>query len=321
MTIDETAQVLSSLRPDHVVVGLDPTFYVTEANVTTLSGKIEGRTLFCSLPLARILTTAEFTAILGHELGHFRGEDTRFSERFYPIYRGTIASIQSLHSAGGQGWGRISLLPAMAVFNFFLEQFATAERAHSRTRELLADQAAASITSPPIIASALVKVHAFSGVWNEFQRAAVEAMKNGKMFINASAVYATTVADRVRPSSFDGIAEMHTNHPTDSHPTLSVRLHALGTTIDDVKGAASVVTPDDAAISLVADSERLERELSESYQLLLGHRLRIDTTAVKAQKTGMGVGKTILVRQCEACGTRVLPKPDRTCPRCGAALA
>ena len=42
VTIAETAQVLSSLRPDHVVVGLDPTFYVTEANVTTLRARSKG---------------------------------------------------------------------------------------------------------------------------------------------------------------------------------------------------------------------------------------------------------------------------------------
>jgi hypothetical protein len=141
------------------------------------------------------------------------------------------------------------------------------------------------------------------------------------VFVNASAVYATTVADRVGPASFGGIADMHTSHPTDSHPTLAMRLHALGTTIDDVKGAASMVAPDDAAISLVTNSERLERGISESYQLLLGRWLGIDTTAVKAQKTSLGLRTTSLVTRCGSCGTRVLPKPDRTCPRCGAALA
>jgi hypothetical protein len=61
------------LMPETVVIGVDPTFFVTEAEVVTLSGRLWGRTLYCSMPLARILTVDELTAIIGHELGHFRG--------------------------------------------------------------------------------------------------------------------------------------------------------------------------------------------------------------------------------------------------------
>jgi len=45
-------------------------------------------------------TVAEFTAIVGHELGHFRGEDTAMSQQFYPIYRGTTAAIEGLAASG-----------------------------------------------------------------------------------------------------------------------------------------------------------------------------------------------------------------------------
>jgi len=64
--IDETADRLGALRPQHVVVGLDPNFFVTEANVVCLSGKLTGRTLYCSLPLCRILSKSEMTSVVGH---------------------------------------------------------------------------------------------------------------------------------------------------------------------------------------------------------------------------------------------------------------
>lgn len=67
--IDATADRLGALKPQHVVVGLDPNFFVTEANVLCLTGKLTGRTLYCSLPLCRILTKQEMTSIVGHELG------------------------------------------------------------------------------------------------------------------------------------------------------------------------------------------------------------------------------------------------------------
>ncbi len=275
-TVDGVAQKLSSLRPDHIVVGLDPTFFVTEANVVTLNEKLEGRTLFCSLPLARILSTSEFADVIGHELAHFSGEDTKFSEHFYPIYRGTASSILSLRAAGGQGAGVLTLLPALAVFHFFLERFAIAVSEHSRTRELVADQASARVTDMTSIGSALVKVHAFGGVWGECQQAAVNALNQRLMLANASKSYADTVKLRATRGAFDGVADTHTSHPTDSHPPLSARLQAFNLTLDALTDRALDVAPADPAINLLSDPERLEQELSKAYQALLARRLGID---------------------------------------------
>ena len=69
-----------------------------------------------------------------HEFGHFKGQDTKFSERFYPIYRGTAASLAALQAAAGEGSGSIPLLPALAVFSCFLECFSIAESRLSRER-------------------------------------------------------------------------------------------------------------------------------------------------------------------------------------------
>lgn len=95
-TVDDLARRLESLKPQNIVLGLEPNFFVTEADVVCLNGTVTGRTLYCSLPLCRIFSVEEFSAVIGHELAHFKGEDTKFSERFYQIYRGTASSIDSL---------------------------------------------------------------------------------------------------------------------------------------------------------------------------------------------------------------------------------
>jgi Zn-dependent protease with chaperone function len=128
--VNEVAQRLDALPPEHIIVGLDPNFFVTEAEVQYPGGTCNGRTLYCSLPLSRILRTEEFIGIIGHELGHFKGEDTKFSQQFFPIYRGTVNSIAALQHSGGQGSGVIALLPAIALFSYFLECFSVAERTY-----------------------------------------------------------------------------------------------------------------------------------------------------------------------------------------------
>jgi Zn-dependent protease with chaperone function len=268
--VERTAAHLGALRPDHIVVGVEPNFFVTETNVTTPAGPLTGRTLFCSLSLCRILTVGELTAIIGHELGHFRGEDTKFSEHFYPIYRGTTDSLGSLHAAGGGGTGALALLPAIAIFNYFLEAFAVAETRLGRARELAADAAGASVTDAHVMASALVKVHAFAEVWGETINSIVEGAKDGKEIPgNVSLAYASAVVQRATPSALEHVASQTLSHPTDSHPPLSVRLEALGVGLSAVSDAALIVTPTDSPSGLVNDVERLEQEIGADYQAII----------------------------------------------------
>ena len=239
--VDRIAKSLGALRPENIVVGLDPSFFVTEANIAYLGGTLAGRTMYCSLPLMRILSKDEFKAIVGHELGHFKGLDAEFSRKFFPIYRGTADSIVSLQEAGVEsfGLGFAALLPAIAIFSYLFESFSVAESTISRSRELAADSEAARVTDSATIATALVKLHAFSGLWEGLEYAAEEALQKGQAFVNASKTYAETVVEHANPEALDGIAEMHLSHPTDSHPPLAVRLDSLGTFHEAGCGAVS----------------------------------------------------------------------------------
>jgi Zn-dependent protease with chaperone function len=285
--VEEIAQQLGALHPEYVVVGLDPNFFVTEADVLCLNGTLSGRTLYCSLPLCRILTQEEFSAIIGHELGHYQGRDTQFSQKFFPIYRGTASSIASLHAT--EGAGVIALLPAVAVLSYFLESFSVAESRISRLRELAADQQGVAVTNTATLATALVKVHAFAGVWGYIQQAAVAALREGKAFVNASKTYAEVVSTQATADAFKDIAETHLSHPTDSHPPLAVRLDALNMRLQDVSKAAQGVQPTQAAIGFFPEAEAVEENISEAYQILLARQLGIDLetggTASQSERT------------------------------------
>ena len=87
--MEALAKSLGALRPQHVVVGLDPNFFVTEARVRCPNGTLSAARSTARCPLARILSRAEFDAVIGDELGHFRGQDTQFEPAVLPDYRGT----------------------------------------------------------------------------------------------------------------------------------------------------------------------------------------------------------------------------------------
>jgi Zn-dependent protease with chaperone function len=275
--VEGLAKQMNALPPERIVVGLDPNFFVTEANVTCLDGTVSGRTLYCSLPLCRILEDQEFASIIGHELGHFKGLDTQYSQQFYPIYRGTISSITSLKQSGGEHpLMTISLLPAIAVLNHFLEQFSVAERTISRARELEADQQGMLVTDEMTFGSALVKVHAFGDVWEQVRQASVRVLHEGKLFRNTSTIYSAAVASIATPGVFDNIADKHLAHPTDSHPPLSTRLAALKIQPEAVFQKALVVQPVAPSINLLPGAEEIEQHISAVYQGILAQEYGID---------------------------------------------
>jgi Zn-dependent protease with chaperone function len=105
--IRDLASRMGALPPEHIVVGLDPNFFVTEAKVNCLKQKLQGRTLYISAPLCRIITADQFAAVVGHELGHFKGNDTKFSKHFFPVYTGLA---HSLYGLGRTGEGVMSLV-------------------------------------------------------------------------------------------------------------------------------------------------------------------------------------------------------------------
>lgn len=273
--VEKTSTLLGSLKPDNIIVGIEPTFYVTESPVACLSGNYSGRTLYCSLPLMRIFSFQELRSVIGHELGHFKGNDTKFSQKFFPIYRGTSDSIAHLQAVG-TGSGIFALLPAIAIFSYFLESFSVAENRISRERELAADLEGAKATDKRSIASALVKIHAFSSVWNVVQQTAVSLMRDGKVLINASTALSEAIRECSKPSALIGVAENHLSHPTDSHPSLKVRLESLNVSLVDIEEEALNVTPVTSAIELIALPENLEVEISQAYQEILADRMGIN---------------------------------------------
>jgi len=282
--VEEIAQKLGALAPQHIVVGLDPNFFVTEADVTCVDGTLSGRTLYCSLPLCRILNMQEFSAIIAHELGHYKGLDTQFSQNFYPIYRGTSNSLLLLEETGGESSMSIALLPAVAILSYFLECFSVAESRISRIRELAADKEGLSVTDSSTVASALVKIHAFAGAWATVEEASIEALKEGKAFVNASKTYAQLVSDNATPDVLDGIGDTHLSHPTDSHPPLSKRLAELESTIKEVSASALEVNIAQPALDLLPEAEKVEEDLSSAYQGFLAQKLGISLGAETEKK-------------------------------------
>lgn len=250
--------------PNHIVVGLETNFFVTEANVFCLDGELSGKTMFISLPLCRILSVEEFEAVIAHELSHFKGMDTQFSKKFFPIYKGTIESLNGIaaHIEEGEAYV-IALLPAFYMLSFFLWSFAVAEKKISRERELATDKIAGEISGPKNIATALVKIVAFSKYFDVIYDGMKNILKHGKQIINASCIFYEIVLKNVNKEVLKNIDGERLFHPIDTHPPLKLRLDALNCSLIDIEDSALNITKESSAIHLINKFDKVEENLTE----------------------------------------------------------
>lgn len=212
---------LGATPPDQIVAGIDDNFFVTEVPVTVEGKKYRGKTLFVSLALLKQLHTAEANAVLAHEMAHFSGQDTLYSKRIAPLIQRFDNYLAGLQSGG-------ITLPVFYFMLCFRVLFELSLSKLRRQREFRADEVAASATSPRDLASALLRIAAYSTfrqtVENDLfkQERALESANVSARIEREFPEYAVGFASKLN------IDTLETAHPFDSHPPLAQRLHALG---------------------------------------------------------------------------------------------
>ena len=279
--VNELAERLGANPPRNIIVGLDPTFYVTSCDVAVVGEQntLSGETLYVSAPLSRLMSRDELASIVGHELGHFRGEDTVYNLRFAPVYAGLGSAIGAMEG-GDEGASGIATIPALAILSFMYEVFARNEATIGRERELMADEAGAEASSPLALATSLVKVSLYSGFWPQAQEQNIERLNEGKITRNLSKVFQDStkydVANENIDDILDGVMEIMIPHPTDTHPSVGIRLNALGIERSQITKDMLLI-PGDSAIELIDNFEEIEEEAT-----MFEHNLMVALGQVEA---------------------------------------
>lgn len=219
--LNRICAAVGTAPPDRVVAGIDNNFFVTEHAVTVDGKRYEGRTLFVSLSLLRVLHGSEADAVMAHEMAHFSGNDTLYSKKISPLLSRYGIYLQALAASAVS-------LPVYHFMACFRSLFEISLRRLGRQRELRADAIAAEKTSPKDMARSLLKIAAYSDY-----RAKVE-----QELFGAEKLHATVdIPGRVQ-TGFQEFAnafvkegqyqDLKTAHPFDSHPPMDQRLQAVG---------------------------------------------------------------------------------------------
>lgn len=277
--VQDIAQKLGATPPKNIVVGLEPNFYVTSADVKVVGDdkRLSGETLFLSLPLARIFSLEEIKAVIGHELGHFRGKDTYYSRKFSPVYAGLIHAVSAMESAEtSNNSSGIAKIPAFVLLSYMIDVFHRNVSTIGREREFEADKAATEVAVPSALATSLLKIGLYAHAWNNLQKNAIARLEQRKMTRNMSKLFASTVKYDVNkealPEVISNITQDTISHPTDSHPPTGIRIQQLGVPMESIDNSL-LLMPQESGIGLIENYIELEEKLTtlqQQYYVALG---------------------------------------------------
>jgi Zn-dependent protease with chaperone function len=237
--VDEIATKIGATPPKNIIVGLEPNFYVTAGKVAIADTAqlLEGTTMYLSLPFLSIFSKDELSAVIGHELGHFKGEDTAYSMRFYPAYKKLYNALNNLQQDDNESQSIFSVI-ALAPISLVLNEFSKTERTIGRARELEADKAGSSVVGNVPLISSLLKISEFAPIWSELRQYNIDKLNEGNIFNNLSNLYIDVSENRFENLDFEASSEhlltTVQSHPTDTHPTISERMQSLNVEIKDI---------------------------------------------------------------------------------------
>ena len=238
--------------PDNVVLGMTQGFFATSSPILLLPEQrvLAGRSLYLPAPMLPLLSRGEIAAIVAHELAHFTGEDTQYSQHFLPLYAGMERSMDAVAAKArstSPGFDAV-FQPAAVLAGHVMDTFSRTVAHWSRLRELEADRASLTAGDGHAAATALVR----TGIGAGLIGGAIGEMYDRPAIASPDLV--ETVLARAGMVGFLDPArhlEDRQPHPTDTHPPTRQRIEALGIPADEalLAAASRPVQAEDAAFT------------------------------------------------------------------------
>ena len=216
--------------------------------------------LLIGLPLIQAMSPPEFRASIAHEIGHLAGAHGRFSSWIYRIYWTWFRLMGQL--TGRRQWATVLF---NRFFQWYVPYFGSYSATLLRSHEFEADRSAAEAASPDALAFALIRLEVnkpFVGqFWcNLWERTTTQSSPPAAFTELGERLRGGAREDDVQRWLEAALTGEASND--DSHPSLNMRLQALG----KEGRLPEAITQSAAEFYLEDDLHRLIEELDRDYQ-------------------------------------------------------
>lgn len=251
------AEAAGTRPPDRVVVVPEVNAYVREFG--PLLGLLPGtRTLAVGTPLLDALDVSELRSVLGHELGHLAGGDTRLGPLAYRTDAVLVRTIESLRGGSVSG-----------IFVAYWKLQRRVSASVRRGQELVADRVAVRVGGRQAAADALRDVEVAARADALFKGAyLVPLLRTGHRPDDLAAGWRSILAEPEQVAELAAAAEADASpiDPWASHPPTHERIRRVAAIADE----ADVERDPRPASSLLRDPERWVRAAAERWMSVVG---------------------------------------------------
>jgi Zn-dependent protease with chaperone function len=227
--VEAIADRLKAPRPNEI--RLDEDFNASAAQWPRF-GVFGGyrETLTLGFPLLAGLSLEEARGVIAHEFGHFSGEHGRFGVWIYRVNQTWRQLEQNLAHAG---WSAIVFKPFV---DWFFPRFAAASFAIRRQHEFEADMASVEVVGAPATAQILTRInplgdHLQRTFWKNLERDMGRSGATSTGFASQMVESMRTPMDPEFMGRAVAFSAAQATDYTDTHPSLSDRLAAIGETV------------------------------------------------------------------------------------------
>jgi len=273
--IDQIAGHTQQTPPSEVYLLNDVNAWVTQRG--GLMGVGSRRVMGVGLPLLAHLSTAELTAVIAHEFGHYVSGDVGLGPWIYKTRAAIVRAVAATHE---------TLLAA--PFRAYAQLFLKTTLAVSREQEFVADRTAARIAGSAAAASALGRVAALGPAYAAYLDTEVKPLLQSGVLPPVAAGFDHYVRQPRIVAFMEQVAgERRTEEEAgeyDTHPPMADRIAALGR----LPSAAP-------AIAATAQGPALA-QVEQHARALMRYALGPDLMAKLRQITWEEAGEAVYVR-------------------------
>jgi Zn-dependent protease with chaperone function len=275
--VDEVSAELGVQAPDDLRLVEDVNAFVHQD--TRLLGLVGGRRhMGIGLPLLHVLTVDQLRGVIGHELGHYAGGDTRVSAL---VHRAGATVARTSQHLGPQS--RLG-----GLFAAYARLYQRVSLRVRRRQELRADAGSVRVVGREAHVRALVEVRAAAAAWDFFvSRYVVPLWQAGAAPQDLYAGYRRLLAEPTRQSQVDEVRASATQEepddPYDSHPSLAAR-------VEHVRQLPNREAPGDdrPARTLLRNAPAAERQVTDELNSRVLGALPQDRYALDAERLEPG---------------------------------
>lgn len=262
--LDVICENLGTNAPDNFILGVDDNFFVTEHPVTVDEDILTGRTLYASIFHMEKFSIDESRAVIAHEIAHFSGNDTLFSKKISPMLNRCDIYLNILSES-------LTTLPIFYFLLCFRSLFELSLCKISRQREARADKLAAELVGADHLVNALVKLVLYSNYRLSIEHGLYfsdKKLDDIKIFEKITAGFQDYLCHQENNLAF---LEQETEHPFDTHPSISKRMEALGITASESMIEHAMQQPEHSWFESIEHGHSIKEKLITNYEKEFKH--------------------------------------------------